>query len=189
MKRHGGWGKGVRILRLAAGGAEAACEHVLMLLPQLRLYNDLRKELSSRINTVLNEISTDEQIVGHRDVNLLRSLPGVGRCVAATMLAEASQALTERDYHALRRYSGVAPITRSSGKRQSVLMRKSCNGRLRNAMSHWERRIEMTAHGGGFAVKFEAIGVELPPEPPKTKRGRPRTISLATELTDGNFGT
>ena len=126
-------------LRLAAGGAEAACEHVLMLLPQLRLYNDLRKELSSRINTVLNEISTDEQKGGHRDVNLLRSLPGVGRCVAATMLAEASQALAERDYHALRSYSGVAPITRSSGKRQSVLMRKSCNERLRNAMYHWAR--------------------------------------------------
>ena len=126
-------------LRLAPGGAEAASEHVLMLLPQLRLYNDLRKQLTSRINAVLNEISTDEQIVGHRDVNLLRSLPGVGRCVAATMLAEASQALAERDYHALRSYAGVAPITRSSGKRQSVLMRKSCNERLRNAMHHWAR--------------------------------------------------
>lgn len=126
-------------LRLAPGGAEAASEHVLMLLPQLRLYNDLRKQLTSRIDSVLNEISTDEKIVGHRDVNLLRSLPGVGRCVAATMLAEASQALAERDYHALRSYAGVAPITRSSGKRQSVLMRKSCNERLRNAFYHWAR--------------------------------------------------
>jgi transposase len=126
-------------LRLAPGGAEAASEHVLMLLPQLRLYNDLRKQLTSRIDAVLTEISEDEQIVGHRDVNLLRSLPGVGRCVAATMLAEASQALAERDYHALRSYTGVAPITKSSGKRQSVLMRKSCNERLRNAMYHWAR--------------------------------------------------
>jgi transposase len=126
-------------LRLAPGGAEAASEHVLLLLPQLRLYNDLRKQVTSRIDEVLNEISTNEQIVGHRDVNLLRSLPGVGRCVAATMLAEASQALAERHYHALRSYAGVAPITRSSGKRHSVLMRKSGHERLRKAMSHWAR--------------------------------------------------
>lgn len=126
-------------LRLAPGAAEAASEHAVMLLPRLRLYYDLRKSLTGRIDEVLGEISTDENIVGHRDVNLLRSLPGVGRCVAATMLAEASQALAERDYHALRSYAGVAPITRSSGKRKAVLMRKSCNDRLRNAFYHWAR--------------------------------------------------
>ena len=94
-----------------------------MLLPQLRFYYDLRKQLTSRIDAVLTEISSDEQIVEHRDVNLLRSLPGVGRCVAATMPAEASQALAERDYHAIRSYAGGAPIIRISGKMQSVLMR------------------------------------------------------------------
>lgn len=126
-------------LHLAPGGAEAASEHVLLLLPQLRLYHDLRKQIASRIESVLDEISTDEQTIEHRDANLLRSLPGVGRCVAATMLAEASQALAERDYHALRSYAGVAPITRRSGKRQSVMMRQSCNERLRNAFYHWAR--------------------------------------------------
>jgi len=126
-------------LHLAPGGAEAASEHVLLLLPQLRLYHDLRKHVASRIESVLDEISTDEQTIEHRDANLLRSLPGVGRCVAATMLAEASQALAERDYHALRSYAGVAPITRQSGKRQSVMMRQSCNERLRNAFYHWAR--------------------------------------------------
>lgn len=126
-------------LHLAPGGAEAASEHALMLLPQLRLYHDLRKQIASRIESVLDEINTDEQTIEHRDANLLRSLPGVGRCVAATMLAEASQALAERDYHALRSYAGVAPITRRSGKRQSVIMRQSCNERLRNACYHWAR--------------------------------------------------
>lgn len=126
-------------LRLAPGGAEAASEHALMLLPQLRLYHGLLKQVANRIESVLDEISTDEQTIEHRDANLLRSLPGVGRCVAATMLAEASQALAERDYHALRSYAGVAPITRRSGKRQSVMMRQSCNARLRNAFYHWAR--------------------------------------------------
>lgn len=55
------------------------------------------------------------------------------------MLAEVSQALAERDYHALRSYAGVAPITRQSGKRQTVMMRQSCNERLRNSCYHWAR--------------------------------------------------
>jgi transposase len=126
-------------LSLAAGSAEAASENVLTLLPQLRLYHELRKQVADRIESVLDEISNDDQAIEHRDANLLRSLPGVGRYVAATMLAEASQAIAERDYHALRSYAGVAPITRSSGKRLVVIMRQSCNERLRDAFYHWAR--------------------------------------------------
>lgn len=50
------------------------------------------------------------------------------------------------------------------------------------------KRLSQRAAKLGFAAKFEAIGVELPPEPPKNKRGRPRKIPTATELTDGNIG-
>jgi transposase len=64
-------------------------------------------------------------------------MPGTGRIIAATMLAEASEALAERDYHALRSYTGVAPVTRQSGKRRLIQMRRSCNQRLRNAVYHW----------------------------------------------------
>ncbi len=49
------------------------------------------------------------------------------------MLAEASQALAERDSHALRAYAGIALVTPQSGKRAVVLMRRGRNGRLRNA--------------------------------------------------------
>lgn len=73
------------------------------------------------------------------DVELILSLPGVGPVVAATMLAEASQPLAERDYHALRAYGGIAPITKQSGKKVAVMMRQGCNGRLRNALYHWSR--------------------------------------------------
>ena len=129
----------VPALHLAPGGAEAASEHVLVLLPQLRLYHQLRKQNESRIEAVLEEMGSDENLAEHRDVNILRSLPGVGQCIAATMLAEASQALAERDYHALRSYAGVAPVTKKSGKGKSVVMRKACNQRLRNAFYHWAR--------------------------------------------------
>jgi len=55
------------------------------------------------------------------------------------MLAEASQPLAERNYHALWAHGGIAPVTKQSGKRAHVMMRHGCDGRLRNAFYHWAR--------------------------------------------------
>ena len=41
--------------------------------------------------------------------------------------------------HHFRSYAGAAPITRQSGKKKIVVMRRSCNERLRNAVYHWSR--------------------------------------------------
>ena len=127
-------------LTLAPGAAEAAAEHALLLLPRLRLLHQQRTDLGRRINAMLDELATppDGQHE-HRDAAILLSLPGLGRKIAATMLSEASQAIADRDYHALRCYSGAAPITRQSGKKKIVLMRRGINERLRNALYHWAR--------------------------------------------------
>jgi transposase len=55
------------------------------------------------------------------------------------MLAEASEPLRRRDYHALRALSGQAPVTRRSGKSCIVLRRYACNKRLAEALYHWSR--------------------------------------------------
>jgi transposase len=130
-------------LAVAPGAVEAASAHVALLLPRLRLVHAQRADCARRIEFLLNQVDAtqdgDGERTEHRDVQILRSLPGVGRVVAATMLAEASQPLAERDYHAMRALAGVAPITRQSGKRTQVSMRHACNGRLRNALYHWAR--------------------------------------------------
>ena len=127
-------------LTLAPGAAEAAAEHALLLLPRLRLLHQQRTDLARRINALLDELATPaEGQQEHRDAAILLSLPGLGRKIAATMLSEASQAIADRDYHALRCYSGAAPITRQSGKKKIVLMRRGINQRLRNALYHWAR--------------------------------------------------
>lgn len=129
-------------LRLAPGAAEAASEHALLLLPRLRLLDEQRQATARRIQQILDELSTappEGEGGGHRDAEILLSLPGVGRIVGATMLAEASQPLRRRDYQGLRNYGGTAPVTRRSGKRKVVLMRYACNQRLRNALYHWSR--------------------------------------------------
>ena len=131
-------------LRLAPGADEAAYEHALLLLPRLRLAHEQRTQVAKRIQQMLREMSAAEPTEKadkreHSDVKILLSLPGVGRVVPATVLAEASGPLRERDYHSLRNYGGVAPITRQSGKKKVVSMRYGCNMRLRNALYHGAR--------------------------------------------------
>ena len=130
-------------LPLAPGAAEAASEHALLLLPRLRLLHQQRLQVAQRMEALLAELAAPQADAAHpsehRDAEVLLSLPGVGRKIAATMLSEASQAIAERDYHALRSYAGSAPITRQSGKKAIVLMRRGCNERLRNALYHWSR--------------------------------------------------
>jgi transposase len=126
-------------LHVAPGVTEAAASHVAMLLPRLELLATQRQACSKALEALLAQETSESEKRERRDVEILLSLPGAGRIVAATMLAEASQPLAQRNYHALRTLSGVAPITRQSGKRKIVLMRYGCNRRLRNALYHWAR--------------------------------------------------
>jgi transposase len=127
-------------LRVAPGTLDAACTHIALLLPRLRLVHDQHtRTVGARIDKVLAALATEDVAGEHRDVTILRSLPGVGRVVAATVLAEAARPLAERDYQTLRTQAGSAPVTRKSGKKRAVSMRQACNSRLRNAVYHWAR--------------------------------------------------
>jgi transposase len=130
-------------LPVAPGVTEAASSHVALLLPQLHLLQQQRRACAPQIEQLLQRLAerpdAAEPHREHRDVTILRSLPGVGRTVAATMLAEASGPLAARDYHALRTQTGVAPVTQASGRRRLVQLRTACNRRLRQAVYHWAR--------------------------------------------------
>lgn len=134
-------------LTVAPGTTQAAVAHITSLVPRLRLLNRQRKDGLRRLDELTNELAAKEIEPGQAreqcDVDILRSLPGIGRIVLATLLAEASQPLAAADYHALRTLSGVAPVTRNSGKRRGnrsiVVMRNACNLRLRHAIYHWAR--------------------------------------------------
>ena len=109
---------------------------------RLRLVHTQRQRCGARLEALLDELQADEdddKSGKHSDVAILRSLPGVGRIVAATIIAEACAALTERNYDALRAHAGIAPVTKQSGKQRTVLMRYACNGRLRHTLYHCAR--------------------------------------------------
>jgi transposase len=131
-------------LRVSPGTVDAATTHIALLLPRLRLVSEQQTQVARQIEGVLTELaSAEEEAEGpareHRDVEILRSLPGLGRLIAAALLGEAAQPLATRDYHTLRAVTGLAPVTLQSGKRWRVAMRYACHGRLRQAVYHWAR--------------------------------------------------
>jgi transposase len=129
-------------LKLAPGASEAAATHVAFLLPQLKLLHRQRQDCQESIETILERLQEKDDEGGgceHRDAEVILSLPGVGTLNAATMLAEAPGLIARRDYKALRAQAGIAPVTKQSGKRSVVTMRRSCNGRLRHAVFNWAR--------------------------------------------------
>ena len=126
-------------LVLAPGAAEAACEHVQLLLPLVRLLEEQLREVGNRIKRLLT-VMTEANAGTNQppcDAGLVLSIPGIGPAVAAALLTEASKPIRERDYKALRCYAGTAPVTRQSGKRKTVGMRQACSPRLRNAVFYW----------------------------------------------------
>ncbi len=126
-------------LVLAPGAAEAACEHVQLLLPQVRLLEEQLREVANRIKRLLTVMieANAETNQPPCDAGLVLSIPGIGPAVAAALLTEASKPIRERDYEALRCYAGTAPVTRQSGKRKTVGMRQACRPSLRNAVFYW----------------------------------------------------
>jgi transposase len=142
-------------LAVAAGTTEAASAHVRALIERLRLVDRQIGQAKARLDALTARLvpadlpadlpagsPADEPGPGQRkqhDVEILASLPGVGRIVLATLLAEASDALQRRDCAALRSLTGVAPVTKRSGKSRVVVRRQACHRRLANAMYHWAR--------------------------------------------------
>lgn len=129
-------------LRAAAGVADAVATRIRSLIPQLRLVRDQRQRTDRDIERALAQLAEapDDQPREHRDVHILRSLPGAGRTVTATMLTEAAGPLAARDYALLRAHAGTAPVTKRSSKRTfHVQMRHACKQRLRQALYHWAR--------------------------------------------------
>lgn len=130
-------------LVVAPGTVEAATGHLRLVAARIRLVREQIAECKLKLDEICARLGPVVDVEGRknepRDVEILMSLPGVGRIVAASLLAEASRPLREGDYQALRTLSGVAPVTRRSGKGLVVFMRQACNPRLRNAMYHWAR--------------------------------------------------
>jgi transposase len=129
---------------VAAGTTAAATAHIKTVAKRLALVDRQLRDAYGRLDRLTQRLAADGDAASgpskeQRDVTILASLPGVGRIVLATLLAEAFDPLQRRDYHALRCLSGVAPVTRRSGKSKIVIRRLAAHVRLSNAVYHWAR--------------------------------------------------
>lgn len=135
-------------LTVAPGAAQAASEHVHMLVPRLRLVHEQVRQCVHRLDELLGDPDLDEPSSEGgsgqdrlappanpeasedtedprrpspprpTDAAILSSIPGAGRIVTATLLSEAASALRQRDLMALRTRCGTAPVTRKTGKQK-----------------------------------------------------------------------
>lgn len=146
-------------LQVTAGTIEAASAHIDTLVARIRLVNRQIDQAHQRLDSLIARLTPPEERAPgqgkQHDAEILASLPGVGRIVLATLLAEAYDALQRRDYAALRSLTGAAPVTKSSGKSCIVVRRQACHDRLANAMYHWAR--VATQHDPTSRAKYAAL--------------------------------
>ena len=128
-------------ITVAEGVTEAAVLHLRSLVARLRLANrefhQAERKLDELCATLMEKTAAASG--APPDAAILSSLPGVGTVTLATLLTEAAGPISRRDYGALRTLSGVAPVTKRSGKSCLVTMRYAAQVRLRNAVFHWAR--------------------------------------------------
>ncbi|MDE0373731.1 MAG: transposase [Rhodospirillales bacterium] len=167
-----------RAVSVAPGTTEAAVAHLEVVFAQLGVIGQQLAKAHGELDRLSAmpsrpATSPEEEPGTHaqRDVEILSSLPGVGRIVLATLLAEAHDPLRRRDYQALRCLSGVAPVTKRSGKSLIVIRRLAAHNRLQDAVYYWAAvaaQRDPVSQAKYAALRARGHGHARPPQ-----RGRP----------------
>ena len=121
------------------GAVAAATAHIETIVARTRVVNQQLAQAHQKLDQLTMQLVGASEAHEQHDAAILRSLPGIGRIVLATLLSVAWEPLRRRDYHALRNLCGVAPVTKRSGKTNIVMRRRACHPRLANAVYYWAR--------------------------------------------------
>lgn len=115
---------------------DACAHHVRLIVQQLILLQQQISACQADIKSLLQQPPPASDTDSPADKQIVLSMVGIGWKTGATILGEAAHAIHDADYRTLRGQSGVAPITRSSGKKSITMMRRACDYRLRRALHH-----------------------------------------------------
>jgi transposase len=127
---------------------EARRDAVLAMVGVLRALNAAIKQLDRSVVAHLGE---------HPDAEIFTSLPRSGRISAAQVLAEWGDCRQAYDHpDAVAALSGIAPVTKASGKHQTVSFRWACNKRFRAAITLWA---DNSRHASPWAAKVYAQAI------------------------------
>ena len=121
-------------------------EQITLWFQQLVLvqqqFNEVTQQLESKLESMSTLASATTTATSGTnppnpsDRDILASIPGVGTIVLANLLGEAGTAIRNRDYAALRCLTGVAPVTKRSGKSCRVHRRRAANLWLVDSIYH-----------------------------------------------------
>lgn len=143
-------------VQLLPGARQALAQRALTLVPQIRL---LHEQFVEHVRAMEGQIAqqcqrmpvpgsesasepvvdapASEQNSKPSDAAILHSMVGVGTYVLAVLLTEATRPIARRDLAGLRAHTGIAPVTRQSGRSLHVSMRRACSWRLQKAVYCW----------------------------------------------------
>lgn len=101
--------------------------HIRSVVERFKVADRQLGEIKDSIEKIIETINAKLKAEGERptDIEILRSIPGVGTVVLATLIAEAWSLVRSRDFEAVRCLGGVAPVTRQSGKTKLVVRRRA----------------------------------------------------------------
>ena len=122
-------------IKVSEATTESCVRHIRMIIERMRVIDRQIKETEEYISKVIETMNSKLKAEGEgpTDIEILRSITGVGPVVLATMIAEAWGLIRSRDIEALRCLGGMAPVTRQSGKAKQVIMRRAVCENLCNA--------------------------------------------------------
>ena len=112
--------------------ARSCVWHIKTIIERMKVTDRQLKETEDSIGKVIETMNSKLKSEGEgpTDIEILRSVPGVGPVVLATLIAEAWDLIRRRDLKALRCLGGTAPVTRQSGKTKLVIRRRAICGSL-----------------------------------------------------------
>ena len=116
--------------------AQSCVEHIRSIIERMKVLDRQIKETLESVRNVIETMNKKLRTEGEgpTDIEILRSIPGVGDVVLATLIAEAWDLIRRRDLKALRCLGGTVPVTRQSGKSRQVVRRRAVCKSLSQAL-------------------------------------------------------
>ena len=116
--------------------AQSCVAHIRSVAQRMKVVDRQLVETKDSIRKVIETMNSKLRTKGGEptDIEILRSIPGVGDVVLATLLGEAWDLIRRRDRKALRCLGGTAPVTKQSGKTKQVVRRRAVCRRLSDAL-------------------------------------------------------
>ena len=115
----------------------------------LETYQLLVQSLVKQLQQIQTSIKHFDQLIAakttqHQDAKLFTTLPGAGPCFASRLLSFFGADRTRYDSAAsVQKHSGVAPLTKQSGKMHFVHRRYACNKFWRQTFVEWTAQTVM----------------------------------------------